>query len=73
MKKKISWFKNKKNIFAFLIFFTIFILSLDFWQWTDNHPFFLGLPLWIYYLIIITLLTSVYYFFITKNIWSDKK
>jgi len=73
MKKKNSWFKNKKKMFAFLLFFVIFFLSLDFWGWGNNSPFFLGLPIWIYYIIIVTLLTSVYYYFIAKNTWSDKK
>jgi len=73
MKKKHSWLKDQKKILASLICVILFLLSLDYWGWEKSEPLFLGLPIWIYYLFILTLLTSVLFYFITKNIWIEKK
>ena len=69
MKNLPNWLPNKNNIFWYLLFFLLFIFSLDFWGWNKSNPLILGLPLWIYYFIIITLLTSVAFYIFSKYFW----
>jgi len=55
----------------FTIFALVFLLSLDFWNWGKSKPFFLGLPFWIIYFIILTLsLTPLFYLF-SRDIWRE--
>jgi len=64
----------KKNNFLTIIFIVIiFILSLDFWGWYQSKPMFLGLPIWVYYIIFLTLLLSIFYYIFSKNIWRKDK
>jgi hypothetical protein len=67
------WFPKKDNAIVYLVFIVIFLLSLDFWGWGQSKPMFLGMPLWVYYLIIITLLTSVAFYILAKYYWRDSK
>jgi len=73
MSRKIPWFKDIVKIFYFYIFIILFALSLDFWGWGRSEPLILGLPLWVYYLLFLTLLTSGFFYFIAKNVWRDGK
>jgi len=73
MNIKLSWFKDRLKILYFLIFIVLFLLSLDFWGWEKTNPLILGLPFWIYYLLILTLLTSLFFYLVAKNIWKDDK
>lgn len=71
--KTISWLKKKKNkILTLLIFLVFFLLSLDFWGWNNSNPRFLGLPIWIFYFIILTFMLSIFYYIISKNIWEER-
>ena len=69
--KNTSWFKEKKKILAIITFLAIFIFSLDYWGWNIENISFLGLPLFVYYLIFLTLLLSVFFYILSKNIWRD--
>ena len=73
MKKFPFWFPTKKNIYWYILFTVIFLLSLDFWEWNNFEPLFLGLPVWMYFFIILTLLTSVAFFIFSKYYWEEKK
>jgi len=72
MKKYPFWFPNKDNIFGYILFIGLFLLSLDFWGWRQYNPLILGLPFWVYYLLIITLLTSVSFYLFSIRFWRDK-
>jgi len=68
--------KQKNSILGFLVLVILFALSLDFWGWgtpksADSLVF--GLPIWIYYLLCLTLLTSVFFYILSVNIWSDEE
>lgn len=67
------WFPKKKNAFWYSIFILLFLFSLDFWGWEKSKPLFLGLPLWVYYMIIITLLTSGVFYVFSKFYWRTDK
>jgi hypothetical protein len=66
------WFPKKDNFVWYILFIFLFLLSLDFWGWNQEKPMVLGLPIWIYYLIILTLLTSGVFFIFTKFYWSKE-
>jgi len=63
------WFPKKDNAIVYLVFIGIFLLSLDFWGWDQSKPMLLGLPLWMYYLIILTLATSFAFLIFSKYYW----
>ena len=68
--------KQKITVFGFIVFLALFILSMDLWGWgqpTSADPLILGLPIWIYYLIFLTLATFVFFLIIAKNVWRDEK
>ena len=71
LKKLPFWFPKKENIIVYIVFIVIFLLSLDFWGWGQYKPLILGMPLWVYYLLILTLLTSVAFYLFSKSFWSD--
>jgi len=48
------WFpQSKKNKFWALIFITLFVLSIDFWNWNSDTRVSDWIPVWIIYLIVI--------------------
>jgi len=63
------WFPKKENIIWFFLFILLFIFSLDFWSWEKFKPFIFGLPLWMYYILILTLLTSAVFYIFSKFYW----
>jgi hypothetical protein len=65
------WLPNKKNAFTYLLFIVLFILSLDFWGWGQSKPLLLGMPLWVYYILILTLITSFIFYLFIKVYWRD--
>lgn len=71
MVKYPFWFPNKKNILAYVLFIVLFIVSLDFWGWRQSIPLILGMPFWVYYLLILTLLTSLIFHLFAKVYWED--
>jgi hypothetical protein len=73
MKNLPNWLSNKNNIFWYLLFTLLLIFSLDFWGWNNSNPLIIGLPLWIYYFIILTILTSVAFYIFSKYIWRGEK
>ena len=73
MKNLPFWFPNKKNFYWYILFIFIFILSIDIWAWDLDEPKILGLPFWIYYLIILTLITSFAFYIFANKYWEDKK
>jgi hypothetical protein len=64
--------KLKKHILGFIMFIVLFTLSLDFWGWNIAEPLFFGIPLWLYYLFFLTVITSVFFYIIAKYLWSDE-
>ncbi len=69
-----NWFNSKKNRKLMLIGFILtltFICSIDFWDWNSAILGFLNFPMWIWYILILTLLLSVTYYFIITFIWRD--
>ena len=73
MKNLPFWFPRKKNVIWYFVFILLFILSLDFWDWGASKPLFFGLPFWIYYLLFLTLFTSLAFYGFTKYHWSEEK
>jgi hypothetical protein len=67
------WFPKKENAFWYLVFILLFSFSLDFWGWNKSRPVIFGLPLWIYYFLILTLLTSVVFYIFSKYFWRIKQ
>jgi len=67
------WFPKKTNVVWYLIFIGLFLLSLDFWWWEKSEPFVFGLPFWVLYLIILTLITSLAFYLFSKYYWRDEK
>ena len=63
------WFPKKENGFWYIIFILLFLFSLDFWGWGQGKPLFFGLPLWIIYLLVLTLLTSIIFYIFSKFYW----
>jgi len=73
LKKVPFWFPKKNNVIWYILFIALFAASLDFWGWGQSKPMFLGLPIWMYYLLILTLFTSLAFYVFTKNYWRDDK
>jgi hypothetical protein len=73
MKDLPFWFPKKRNAFWYVIIILLFIGSLDFWAWNKTHPLILGLPFWMYYLLILTLLTSFIFYLFSKDYWRENK
>ena len=71
MRKLPFWFPKKENAIVYIVVIVIFLFSLDFWGWEQYKPLILGMPLWVYYLLILTLLTSVAFYLFSKSYWSD--
>jgi hypothetical protein len=67
------WFPKKENAFWYLLFVFLFLFSIDFWGWNQVKPMFFGLPIWIIYFLIITLLTSIAFFIFSKVFWRISK
>ncbi len=69
-----NWFKGKQNrmlILLGLILALIFICSIDFWNWNSSSLGFLGFPIWIWYVMILTLLLSIVYYLIIAYYWRN--
>lgn len=71
MKNLPFWFPTKKNGVWYIVFIGIFLLSLDFWWWGQAEPLMFGLPFWVVYLLILTLITSVAFYLFSKYYWRD--
>jgi len=69
--KKTFWFPNKDNALIYLVFVGLFLLSLDFWGWGQANPLFLGLPLWVYYLLFLSLSVSLAFLIFSKYFWEE--
>ena len=65
------WFPKKTNVVWYLVFIGLFLLSLDFWWWEKSEPLVFGLPFWIVYLIILTIITSIAFYLFSKYYWRD--
>lgn len=73
MKKLPFWFPTKRNVIWYFLFVFLFILSLDFWNWGSSDPMLFGLPFWVYYLLFLTLFTSLAFYGFSKYYWSKEK
>ncbi len=72
MKNSLSWLKNKKQqVTTILVAIIIFILSFDFWAWNKAEPLILGLPFWVYYMLFLTISLAIFFYIISKNVWSE--
>jgi hypothetical protein len=67
------WFPKKENAIWFFLFILIFLLSMDLWAWNQSSPFIFGLPIWIIYILILTLSTSIAFFLLSKFYWREKQ
>ncbi len=65
------WFPKRTNVVWYLVFIGLFLLSLDFWWWRQSEPLMFGLPFWVVYLLILTLITSVAFYLFSKYYWRD--
>ena len=68
--------EHRNIILSFLVFVILFILSLDFWGWGEPKSagsLVFGLPIWICYIVCLTLLTSVFFYILSFNIWGEEK
>jgi len=73
LKNKLFSLLNKNNVIPSMVFIILFILSLDFWGWNQATPLLLGLPLWVYYLFILTISLSFAYLVLSKYYWREKQ
>jgi hypothetical protein len=71
MKNHPFWFPKKNNVIWYIFFIGLFLLSMDFWGWNQSKPLIFGLPLWIVYLLILTLSTSIIFYLFSKTYWED--
>ena len=62
--------KWKRAIFAGA-FLVLIVLSVDFWNWGSSRPVMLGMPFWVFWDILIVLMTGVYYILLGLYIWRD--
>ncbi|MBN2065778.1 MAG: hypothetical protein JW771_03100 [Candidatus Thermoplasmatota archaeon] len=67
------WFPTKHNVVWYLLFIVLFLLSLDFWGWGQTNPLILGLPFWVWYLVILTLATAVAFYLFSKCYWGESQ
>jgi len=67
------WFPKKDNFVWYLLLIIFFLLSLDFWSWGVSEPLFLGLPVWMWYLLILTLSLSGIFYMFTRFFWKEDK
>jgi hypothetical protein len=63
------WFPKKENAFWYFLFIIIFIFSNDLWGWNHANPMLFGLPVWVIYLLILTILTSIAFYIFSKVFW----
>jgi len=73
LKKLPFWLPKKDNILWYLLFITLFFLSIDFWNWGSSKPLFLGLPFWLFYLLFLTLFLSGVFYMFSKFFWREDK
>jgi len=64
---------KKDTLIISIVFAGLFLLSLDFWGWNQSKPMFFGLPLWIYYLLFLTLATSLAFLIFSKYYWGEEQ
>lgn len=67
------WFPNKKNVVWYLLFSLVFVLSMDFWGWNKSKPFIFGLPFWVVYFLLITLVVSVIFYLFARFYWGESQ
>ena len=65
------WLPKKNNLVWYLLFIGLFLLSLDFWNWGVSTPLFLGLPVWMWYLSVLTLFLSGAFYLFTRFFWRE--
>ena len=63
--------RKKKQIVWMLIFVILFICSIDIWNWSKIDPLFLGLPFWIIYHIVLTVIAGIMFYLFTVHVWRD--
>jgi hypothetical protein len=73
MKNHPFWFPNRNNVIWYMFFIGLFLLSMDFWGWNQSKPLILGLPLWVIYLLILTLASSIIFYLFSKTYWEDSQ
>jgi len=73
LKNKLFSLLNKNNVIPSMVFIILFILSLDFWGWNQGTPLLFGLPLWVYYLFILTTSLSFAYLILSKYYWGENQ
>jgi len=67
-----TFYEARKTLIWFIVFFILSILYFDFWNWGKSTPFFYGLPYWIIYHIILTILTGLVFYIFVQSIWGDE-
>ncbi len=58
-----------KWMVAFLV---LVAMSIDIWNWGKSKPFFMAMPYWVWHVILILLLTSLFYALFAKYGWREK-
>jgi hypothetical protein len=71
MKNLPFWLPNKNNVVWYILIIGLFLLSMDFWGWNQSHPLIFGLPIWVVYLFILTLATSIVFYLFSNTFWED--
>ena len=71
MKNLPFWFPKKSNVLWYILFVYLFILSLDFWGWYNYQPLIFGLPFWVIYFFILTIITAFIFYMFSKYYWAD--
>ncbi|MDH7517031.1 MAG: hypothetical protein QHH19_01610 [Candidatus Thermoplasmatota archaeon] len=72
MKSLPFWLPTKKNFVWYFLFIGLFLLSLDFWAWNTSKPLILGLPFWVWYLLVLTLSLSLMFYVFTRFYWREE-
>jgi hypothetical protein len=67
------WLPRKSNAIWYVLFVGLFLLSMDFWGWEQSKPLILGLPLWTWYLLVLTLSTSLAFYVFARFVWREDK
>ena len=67
-----SLVQRKKQIVWILIFIILFVCALDIWNWGKTYPLFLGLPFWIVYHIVLTVIVGIIFYLFTLYVWRQE-
>ena len=71
IEKLHKWLEKSKAVWI-VLFGSLFILSIDFWNWDASSTVFDFLPIWIVRLIVLQLILAGTIYLFSKTYWRDR-